>query len=153
MPVTIRPYTAADADATIEVFVRAIRETASANYTPPQVEAWATVDRDGWSKARLARPTWLAMIDGQAAGFTDLEPDGHLDMMYVHPAFQRRGVARALLRAVEGAARAQNLDRLYSEVSLTARPFFEAHGFRILKEERVLHRGETFRRYRMEKPL
>jgi GNAT superfamily N-acetyltransferase len=38
-------------------------------------------------------------------------------MLYVHPDFQRRGVARALLTHIERLARTLGMDRLYTEAS------------------------------------
>ena len=63
--------------------MRAVREVASRDYDSAQVEAWAYVDRDEWEPWRLTRPTWVAEVDSVPAGFTDLEADGHLDMMFV----------------------------------------------------------------------
>ena len=86
-------------------------------------------------------------------GFADLEADGHLDCMYVHADYQRRGVASRLLSEVEAAGKAQGLNRLYSEVSITARPFFERRGFRVIAPQLVTARGQEFLNYRMEKFL
>jgi hypothetical protein len=44
-----------------------------------------------------------AEVEARIAGFSDLAPDGHVDMLYVDPDFQRRGVARALLEHIEQA--------------------------------------------------
>jgi putative acetyltransferase len=74
-------------------------------------------------------------------------------MPYVHPDFQRRGIARALLQHVEAAARTLNLRRLYTEASITARPAFEAVGFHLIVPQTVTVRGESMRNYRMEKRL
>lgn len=116
-PTSIRIYQPEDLDAAIDIFRSAILQIASANYTDAQT--WAQVDRRKWPEGRLSRPTWLAEVNGLAAGFTDLEPDGHLDMMYVHPKFARSGVATALLGAAEEHAKYLGLARIYSEVSLT----------------------------------
>ena len=102
---------------------------------------------------RASRPTWVAEIDGRIAGFTDLEPDGHVDMMYVHPDFKGRGVATALMATVEEAAAAQKLGRLYTEASITAKPFFEKKGFRVIAPQIVHVRGQDLVNYRMEKSL
>jgi putative acetyltransferase len=149
----IRLYRPDDVDATVEVFLRAIRETASADYNLEQVAAWAQVDRELWAARRASRPTWIAEIKERVVGFTDLENDGHLDMMYVHPEVKGRGAARTLLAAAEQHARHHELDRIYSEVSLTARPFFERSGFRIVEPERVFRNGQWFDRFKMEKSL
>jgi N-acetylglutamate synthase-like GNAT family acetyltransferase len=43
--IAIKPYRQADHDATIDIFLRAIREIAAKDYNPSQIEAWAQVDR------------------------------------------------------------------------------------------------------------
>jgi len=149
----IRPYRATDLDAIIEIFLRAIREVASKDYDAAQISAWAKVDRAAWAACRLSRPTWLAVLDREPVGFSDLEPDGHLDMMFVHPAHQGVGVATRLLATVEATARARQIDRLFTEASITARPFFEKRGFRVLASQRVEKRGEFLVNFRMEKIL
>jgi putative acetyltransferase len=146
-------YEPTDLDATIAIFLGAIRQVASKDYERAQIEAWAQVDRDLWGKRRLSRPSWVAVLDADVVGFTDLEPDGHLDMMYVHPDHQGIGIATALLATVEGAANAQNLSRIFTEASITARPFFERRGFSVLASQRVKIRGQTLTNFRMRKTL
>ncbi len=102
---------------------------------------------------RLSRPTWVAVVGEKPVGFTDLEPDGHLDMMFVHPAHQGVGIATALLERVETAARGQGLARIFTEASITARPFFERRGFRLLAAQIVRVRGQALANFRMEKLL
>jgi len=149
----VRPYQTTDLDAVIEIFLRAIREVAVKDYDRAQVDAWAQVDRGVWARRRLSRPTWVAVIDQERVGFTDLEPDGHLDMMFVHPAHQAIGVATLLLATVEAAATARGINRLSTEASLTARPFFERRGFSVLASQRVEKRGQFLTNFRMEKTL
>ena len=153
--ITIRPYTAADAAAVTDVFRSAVRGIASRDYTASQVRAWAPDDIDVAQFGRRCetRSTWVVEAQGRVAGFSDLESDGHIDMLYVHPDFERRGVARALLGHIEATARANGLRRLYAEASMTARPVFEAMGFRILARQTVTLRGESMTNFRMEKRL
>jgi putative acetyltransferase len=149
----IRPYQAADLDVVIEIFLRAIREVASKDYDQAQVDAWAQADRERWATRRLSRPTWVAVLGQETVGFSDLEPDGHLDMMFVHPAHQGLGVATLLLKTVEAVATAQGINRLFTEASLTARPFFERRGFSVLASQCVEKRGQLLTNVRMEKTL
>lgn len=153
-PLTIRPYRAADCDATIAIFLSAIREVASKDYGPAEIAAWAQVeDRDAWAARRASRPTWIAECDGVAIGFSDMEPDGHLDMMFVHPAHQGIGAAGLLLERVEEEARRLGLGRIFTEASLTARPFFEHRGFAVIARQTVEKRGQKLDNFRMEKYL
>jgi putative acetyltransferase len=88
--VELRAYRAGDAQATSVIFLRAVRETARAHYSPEQVEAWAADygDLDSWAAARAAAHTQLAIIDGHVAGLDD---HGYIDMLFVDPDFGRHG--------------------------------------------------------------
>lgn len=151
----IRLYGPGDLGQVMALFRASVRRIAIRDYTEDQVKAWAPdeADRERWATRRASRPTWVAEIDGALAGFTDLEPDGHVDMMFVHPDHQGRGVAGALLRTVEAEAARLGLDRLFTEASITARPFFERKGFRVIAPQTVSVRGQDFVNYRMEKAL
>ena len=153
--VTIRAYRPADLDTLIELFRGSIRRVARRDYSVVQVMAWAPddIDRDNWIGRIANRSTWVAEIAGEFPGFTDLEPDGHLDRMYTHADHQGRGVASALLRELEVAARTQKISRLFTEASITARPFFERRGFRLITAQTVRFNGQTFINHRMEKLL
>jgi putative acetyltransferase len=150
---SIRPCRPTDLDAVIAIFLGAVRQVAARDYDQAQIDAWAQVDRERWDVRRRSRPTWIAEIGQSQAGFADLEPDGHLDMIFVHPSHQGVGVATALLQRVETAARAQDLPRIFTEASITARIFFERRGFRIVARQIVEIRGQKLTNFRMEKAL
>lgn len=151
---SIRAYEPDDAQATIDIFLRAIREVASKDYSPVQIAAWAKVDEpEIWAQYRASRPTWLAMDGSVPVGFADLKPDGRLDMMFVDPDRQGKGIASLLLATVEKAAREQGLQQIFTEASLTARPFFERRGFIVVAAQHVEKRGQILANFRMEKVL
>lgn len=151
---SVKPYEPGDAQATIDLFLGAIREAASKDYSPAQIAAWAKVDDpEIWAQYRASRPTWLAMDGSTPIGFSDLKSDGCLDMMFVSPDYQGKGVASLLLATVENAAREQGFRRIFTEASLTARPFFERKGFVILAAQQVEKRGQTLANFLMEKTL
>ncbi|OWV75057.1 acetyltransferase [Rhizobium sp. R339] len=148
----IRPYAPDDVDATIEIFLRSIREVSSKDYSAAQIDAWAKVeDRSLWAERRTSRPAWIAEIGGEPVGFSDLTGDGCLDMMFVHPEFQGVGVATRLLRRVEEEALRLGYGRIYTEASRTARPFFERHRFRMVARQIVEKRGQSLENFLMEK--
>jgi putative acetyltransferase len=132
-----------------------VRGIAAHDYDPSQIRAWApdTIDEEKFGHRRESKATWVAEVEDRIAGFSDLAPDGHVDSLYVHPDFQRRGVARALLQYVEQQARAIDVRRLYTEASIAARPAFEAVGFRVIVPQTITMRGEAMTVYRMEKQL
>ncbi|SAK74848.1 GNAT family N-acetyltransferase [Caballeronia ptereochthonis] len=151
--IEIRPYRARDLDGVIDLFQRAVRETASADYSPAQIDAWAQADRDEWALARMSRPTWVALVGGELAGFADLEKNGLVDMMFVDPKHQRTGVATALLARVEAEADEAGITCLHTYASVTARPFFEYCGFTMLLARAVVVREQRFVQFVMEKVL
>jgi putative acetyltransferase len=153
--ITIRPYETADAAKLASLFRDSVRSIAARDYTARQLQAWApdVMDEGKFGQRCETKMTWVAELEDRIAGFSDLEPDGHVDMLYVHLDFQRRGVARALLHQVEESARRMNLRRLHSEASITARPVFEAMGFRVIVPQTFTLRGESLMNYRMEKRL
>ena len=152
---TIRPYSPRDVSSLVALFRASVRTLARRDYTEAQLRAWAPdfIGKEQFALRRTTQSTWIAEIGGHIAGFSDLEADGHVDMLYVHPEYQRRGVARALLAHVEAVARDWGIERLYTEASITARPVFEVMGFHILAPQMVTVRGESRKNYRMEKQL
>ena len=153
--ITIRPYGVTDAAALTNLFRSSVREIASRDYTAAQIRAWAPdgIDAVQFGRRCEAKSTWIAEIEGRIAGFSDLEADGHIDMLYVHPNFVRLGVARALLEHIEDTAHINALRHLYTEASLTARLIFEVMGFRMVVPQTVTIRGESMTNDRMEKRL
>ena len=149
----IRDYDPGDLDGVIRVFVDAIRLVARKDYNPDQIAAWSAVDRDEWARWRLTRPTFVAEVDGEIIGFSDLENDGHLDMMFVAPHQQRRGVSKALLARVERQARMLGLTFVYAEASKTARPFFESQGFAVTGPVTIEEGGQVFDLFAVEKAI
>ncbi|GAA1495826.1 GNAT family N-acetyltransferase [Paeniglutamicibacter kerguelensis] len=152
----IRPYAETDAPATLGVFLAAVTETASAHYSAEQIAAWARADeRDAiqWNTARKSLNTYVAAIGAEVAGFSDVEADGYIDMMFVAPKFGRRGVAGALLAHLRAIAVGTSASELYANASITARPFFERHGFAVVAEQHPVSRGVEMTNYRMLLPL
>jgi len=155
--VRIRAYQAGDASAIVRLFYETVHSVNQANYSEEQLEAWAPVvpDQQVWH-ARMSEPgrrTLVAEEDDEVVGFAELEHDGHLDMIYLRGDAVGRGVGRRLYEAVEGEARSLSLGRIFTEASVTARPFFERNGFRVVREQRVLCRGVEMTNFAMEKPL
>ncbi|MEU4155255.1 GNAT family N-acetyltransferase [Actinoplanes sp. NPDC026670] len=147
----IRRYVEADAGATWRVFHAAIHGTASRDYTPEQVRAWApdTVDEVRWKGRRAAAYTYVACLDGVVVGFSDFTDEGLLDMLFVHPDAGGRGVARALVGRVLREAVAAGHRRLHVHASLTARPAFERFGFVVDAARVVEVRGQRLRNFDM----
>jgi putative acetyltransferase len=144
-----------DAAATLTVYLRAIRETASRDYSPEQVAVWAPTDMDlvAWGDRRAAVDTRVAVINGEVVGFSDIDNDGYIDMLFVHPAHGRLGIATALLESVLEDARRLSLPALSVRGSLTARPVFERNGFSVVERLEVELDGVALTTFAMRREL
>jgi putative acetyltransferase len=153
--VTLRPYRPDDAPELLALFGDTIRRVNSRDYSPAQIAAWASDDIDTirWFGRFTGRYILVAEEASRTVGFAELEPDGHIDRVYVSADHQRRGIGRQLLTALVAEARRSGLARLFTEASITARSFFEAQGFVVLSPQMVTCRGVDFVNYRMERVL
>ena len=152
----IRPYGYADAADTLAVFLAAVTETAAADYSPEQIQAWARPEArelSNWHAAMQKRNTYVATVDGTPVGFTDVNPAGYIDMLFVAPRHQRHGVARQLIAYVEAQARGAQLADLSADVSITARPFFARYGFTVEAEQHPVKSGVQLTNYKMKMNL
>jgi putative acetyltransferase len=151
----IRYYEAGDAPEIVRLFFETVRSVNRADYSDEQLEAWApgVPDPEEWHARMAGRRTLVAEEGGEVVGFAELEYDGRLDMLYVRKDAVGRGVGRRLDEAVEREARGQGLGWIFTEASITARPFFEQQGFRVVREQVVSRRGVSMTNFVMEKEL
>lgn len=91
----------------------------------------------------------MAENEGVIAGFADLAPGGYFNRLYIHRDFQRMGIASELCLALENRARMQGIKELTVHASITARPFFEKRGYKLLREQRVIRRETELTNYVM----
>lgn len=152
--ISLRRFRADDLPTLIELFRDTVRRVNVRDYLVEQTLAWAPDEIDPARWRTLAeRFTIVAESNDRIVGFADLEADGHLDRFFVHADLQGRGVGRAMLNDLLDEATRLDLPQVFAEVSITARPFFERHGFVVLAEQSVEVRGQRLTNYRMERRL
>jgi GNAT superfamily N-acetyltransferase len=152
--IQLRRFETKDTAPLLQLAHETIRTVNAADYTASQCDAWAEGMDEEKYKIRLADSHTIIAEDGNlVVGFVNLESGGHVDNIYTRKGHQSRGIGSSLLKAVEEIALREGVNRLYAEVSVTAKPFFESHGFKVLREELAPYRGEVFRRFEMEKQL
>ena len=136
----LRPYTSRDLEAILALFYRTVHTVNARHYTPEQLDAWADGKPDAgrWDTSLRAHHSLVAGMD----------ETGYLARLYVHPDHQGQGVATALCDALEGASGAP---AFLTHASITARPFFEKRGYRVVREQQVERQGVLLTNYVMEK--
>ena len=151
----VRDYEAGDAEPICRLFYETVRAVNLRDYSPEQVRAWApeVPDPAAWHGRMSGRHTLVAEDEDGVAGFAELEEDGHLDMLYCRRDAVGRGVGTLLYAAVEERAGDLGVEKISTEASITARPFFERHGFRVLRQNTVSRGGVGLTNFSMEKTL
>lgn len=153
--VQLRAYQPSDAVPTRTVFYRAVHETARADYTAQQLDAWAPpmTDYGSWNERMLRNRTVVAEEDDVLLGFGDADAAGYVDMMFVLPEAAGRGVAGALLDHVLGRAAAEGASSASTHASLTARGFFAHKGFVVVEERHSVRAGVELTNFLMTRSL
>ncbi|MFM2599688.1 GNAT family N-acetyltransferase [Vibrio fortis] len=151
----IREYQPEDATHLWDLFFNTVRNVNIRHYSQAQVEAWAPSEfsMEVWkNKMDKIRP-FVVELEGVVVGYTDLQESGLIDHFFCHHEYQGRGVGRQLMSHVLNLAKQQGLKRVFSEVSITARPFYEHFGFSVVNEQTIEVRGQTMNNFVMEKLL
>ena len=152
--ITIREYKAEDAQYLAKIYYNTIHEFNIRDYTQEQVDVWApksSLETTYWSKKLEITKPFVAILDNIIVGFAEFELDGHIDCFYCHHQWIGCGVGHALMNAIYEKAKQKKILRIFAEVSITARPFFEKQGFITTKEQTVVLEGVQLTNYKMEK--
>lgn len=147
----LRAYQDGDCLVLAELFYQTVHTVNARDYTPAQLDAWASgkVDLAAWDASFRAHTTLVAVEQSEIIGFGDIDETGYLDRLYVHRDQQGKGVATALCDALERSVRVGTV--ITTHASITARPFFERRGYRVLWEQSVMRNGVELKNFVMEK--
>ncbi len=147
----IRAYRPSDCGELAKLFYDTVHTVNARDYTREQLDAWADgqIDLEQWNRSFLAHESVVAVDGERIIGFGDLADSNYLDRLFVHRDCQGRGVATAICDRLERAARGT----VVTHASITARPFFEKRGYRVIKERQVERRGVLLTNFVMEKRL
>lgn len=147
----LRNYQSADLPEMARMFYETVHSVCAREYTSEQLDAWATgvIDTAAWDASLRAHHSIVAVEGEIIVGFGDMDETGYLDRLYVHKDFLRQGIATAICNALEQAAPVR---RFTTHASMTARPFFEQRGYRVLKIQTVERFGVPLTNFIMHKP-
>lgn len=151
----IRRFKTGDEGALFQVFLSAVHDIASRDYTVAQIEAWAPTDiaPELWaSRMRELRP-FIVEVEGEIAGYADIQPSGYIDHFFVSGVYPRQGIGTLLMNRIHDEAKLLGIGEITSDVSKTAEPFFLRHGFQVMTRGFPIRRGVVLQNALMRKDL
>ena len=145
----IREYHPCDCKEITELFYDTVHTVNAKDYTEEQLNAWATdkPDMEQWNSSLQEHFSLVAVDSEIIVGFGDIDSTGYLDRLYVHKDYQRKGIATAICTALEQVASG----RVITHASITAKPFFEHRGYRVIAEQQVKRQNVFLSNFIMEK--
>ncbi|WP_312336908.1 GNAT family N-acetyltransferase [Sphingobacterium sp.] len=137
------------------LFSETIDTICSDDYNSEQIAAWKSSSSDQQRWYRLIENQYfiIAILNGKIVGFASLDQGNYVDVMYVHRHFQRQGIAQRLYSTLENEAKRQKSTFITADVSKTAKPFFEANGFKVTTEQIQVRNKVEIPNYNMQKQL
>ncbi len=145
----IRKYQPSDCKELTELFYNTVHNVNAKDYTKEQLDVWATgkVDLEKWNESLQEHFSIVAVDDEIIVGFGDIDKTGYLDRLFVHASYQRKGIATAICNQLEQTVQGD----ITTHTSITAKPFFEKRGYKIVKEQQVERQGIFLTNFCMKK--
>ena len=131
----IREYQSSDCEELTKLFYNTVHTVNAKDYTEEQLDAWATgqVDLNKWDQSLREHYSIVAVENEMLVSFGDIDESGYLDHLFVHADYQGKGIGTMICNRLEQAVSGN----IITHASITARPFFEKRGYRVVKEQQV----------------
>jgi putative acetyltransferase len=145
----LRRYQPSDCREMAELFYNTVHTINAKDYTKEQLDVWATghVDLEKWNQSFQEHFSLVAIENKIIIGFGDIDKTGYLDRLFVHKDYQKKGVATAICDKLEQAVKG----KIITHASITARPFFEKRGYKIIKKQQLKKQGVVLTNFVMKK--
>ena len=155
MLITIRQATSDDLAEITQLFKQTVESVNAKDYSAEQISVWKSgaLRTEKWLNKIAGQYFLLAEINNNIAGFGSIADDGYLDFMYVSKDHQGMGVASKIYEELQSFAKRNGFEKIVSDVSITAKTFFERRGFQVVQEQQVTIDGVLLTNYKMQKRL
>ena len=151
----IRAYHLGEEHEIWQLFKQTIHHVNARHYSQKQLAAWApaTYEETLWSDKLAKLRSFVCLKEQIIVGYSDLQTNGYIDHFFCHHLYQRQGIGSALMAHIHSLALHQDIRQLSADVSITAKPFFEANGFNVVQQQAVPIKGQVLSNFKMLKPL
>ena len=148
-------YKAYMLDEMLRMFYNTVHSVNAKDYGLDQLNNWAPlrINKKRWEERLANNVCLVSMYNRQIVGFGELSEEGGIDTMFVHKNFQGKKIASRILQKLTRYAHDNFFTTLTTEASITARPFFERHGFIVIAEQRNHYDNMVFINYKMRKNI
>ena len=152
--ITISVASSTYLEAILALFVDTINTVCTKDYSPEQRAVWTAGAKNNkrWQQKLERKYFLVARMEEMLVGFASLG-NNYLDFLCVHKDYLGRGIAKQLYDELLHKATETNVEILASDVSITARPFFEKMGFVVIRKLDNPTQGVNLTNFRMEKRL
>lgn len=158
--ISIRDYQPEDAQALASIYFNTVHQIIIKDYTQEQVDAWAPSSgfksdsgTEDWAKKFARTNPIIAFIRDTIVGFAEFEANGHIDCFYCHHEWIGKGVGSVLMKEILERAKKHHISRIFAEVSITAKPFFEKYNFVVVTKQVDYKKGVGLVNFKMERML
>lgn len=138
-----------------KMFVDTISTICNDDYSPEQIKVWTSSIKNTqrWTDKLSTQYFRIAEFDNKIVDYASLEDNDYFDFLYVHKDYQRQGIADKLYSEIEKEAIRNGATAIHSDVSKTARPFFEKKGFKTIEPQTIIIQDTEIIHYKMIKKL
>lgn len=146
----LRKYRTSDCEQLAGLFYQTVHSINSKDYSKEQLDVWANgvVNLQEWNQSFQKHKTVVAVENGKIVGFGDIDPSGYLDRLFVHKDHRRKGIASVICDELEYSVSGK---KIITHSSITARPFFEYRGYRVIQEQTIIRNEISLTNFIMEK--
>lgn len=141
-----------------DVHTSAIRELCSTHYNKEEIKQWSGRQKLAKYQSFIDKEAiTVSVLNDQIVGFGNIEryadDTGEICGLYVSPNCSRKGVGRALLSHLEEKAKAEGYMNMRVKSTLNAEPFYQAMGYRTVREDSHVMGGLSLQCVLMSKTL
>lgn len=154
--IVIRDYRAEDTQTLANIYYHTIHRINIQHYTEEQIDEWAplsSLETEGWAKKFSKTKPLVAVADEEIVGFGEFESNGHIDCFFCRHDWIGKGIGSALMKEIFRRAKDNHIHRIFSEVSITARPIFEKIGFKVISGHTTIRNGVERTGFKMERKI
>ena len=120
-----------------KLFKETVLEINKKDYSIIQVQDWASCGEDElrWESRLNTFNHFVCENNNQIVGFCAINKNGFINSIFVSEDHQRQSIGRKLMTKILDYSAMHKIKNLKSEVSITAKPYFESFGFQAIKKQ------------------